>query len=915
MAAERYENMGIDPGFVSGPPRVAPLAAEAMQRQGAALEGFGSTLGQIGAKIEHAQTLTALNESTTKALSGFNALEQQYAHDPDYRTAQKRYDADAQALTGKIVAESGLDPVHSSELRTRVERLSIGSGAVVQRNAWNAEQAQNISNLGQAAVGFQSRYLAAASDVERAAVLEEHQRVVATTVAAGWIGADVGQREVQNFRANAQTAEAMRLIASDPKGAAAALGDSTRFSDIDPVRRASLQEQAKSAQDTNGLLHISNLAMRAPERAAAVVGKTSDPQTISAIFDKGVIPQESGGRADAVSPAGALGIAQLMPATARGVAQRLGLADLAALSDADLKSRLLSDKALNRKLGLAEFSRLVDRYDGDIPAALAAYNAGTGAADKPRADAWRAQAVAKFGPNYTPEQFASVIPIAETRDYVVAVYDRLGARGDALGLSENARLRAQTSVASAVASEDAQRRVLLARMASDAVANDPIADSLKGGTYVDPGRITAQRQVLSQAAVAGDTKAAVDLRRLDYAEEAAPVMAQAYRMAPADLSALVNGERTRLANSGATPADERRLQTLETVLSDVVSRKSSDPIGLANRAGAFTANPLPVGDPHAAEFGAALATRDGQAAAAARLYDGNLVPLRPEEASALKNYWNGGSVSDRLGLAAQFSAHLRPDVAEAAMRQVAGGDRLALTAGMLAMRDPEVGRKILEGSTLLDAPSVKPKVADVRAALADVAKGNLYPSPRMQNDAIEAGLAVYAANRAQSAALFDPSDRAGIEAAIQEVTGKVVSINGARTPIPPGFSPAAVSHGLARLSNEDLAPSGGLQKGLDVSAVAAYGRLHALELGGTHYVVTLGDRPVMDESGARPLVVDLAQIAATQHARGLAPFASAKDAAEAIGRHEPVHVPASEEESALAIPLVSIDTSPFGRRR
>lgn len=908
MAAETYQNITVDPGFVQGPPAVAPLAAEARHRQGAAFEALGGALGEIGAKIEHAQTLTRLNDATTQALTGINDLEQKYAHDADFRTAPKRFSAEADALAGKIVGESGLDPAHAAELRTRMARLSIGSGAVVQRGAWNAEQAQNISNLGQAANGFQQRYLAAGSDTGRQAVLDEHRNLVATTVAAGWIGADVGQREVQNFHANAQTAEAMRMIGDDPQRAAQALADPQRFASIDPVRRASLSDQAKAALDTNGLLHIGSLAQRAPERAAAVVGKASDPQTVAAIYDKGVIPQESRGHADAVSPAGALGVGQLMPGTARDAARRLGLADVAALPDAELRTRLLADAGLNRKLGLAEFSRLIDRYDGDIPAALAAYNAGTGGADKPRADAWRAQAIEKFGPNYTPEQFAGLIPIKETREYVGAVYARLGARGDALGLSQNARMRAQTSVGAAVAADDAQRRALLARMAADAVVNDPIADSLKGGTYVDPARITAQRQLLSQAAVAGDAKATGALRQLDYAEEAAPVMAQAYRMAPSDLSALVASERARLSNSGGTPGDERRLQTLETVLSDVAARKNADPIGLATRAGAFRAEPLPVGDPHGAGFGAALATRDAQAVAAAKLYDGALAPLRPEEASALKNHWAQGSVSDRLGLAAQFAGHLRPDVAEAAMRQVAGNDSLARVAGLVALRDPDVGRKILEGSTLLDAPAVKPRVVDVRAALADVAKGDLYPSPQMQNEAIEAGLAVYAANRAQSGTLFDPGDRTGMENALQEVTGKVAKINGARTPIPPGFSPAAVSRGMANLSADDLAPFGGLQKGLDAADVAAHGRLHALRIGGAHYAVTLGDRPVMDAAGA-PLIVDLAQIAAAQRARALAPFASAEEAARAVGRHEPVHVPASAEEAAFGARLVTVDTS------
>lgn len=97
---------------------------------------------------------------------------------------------------------------------------------------------------------------------------------------------------------------------------------------------------------------------------------------------------ESRGRADAVSPKGALGPMQLMPATARelGVDPR--------------------DPAQNRAGGIAYLARQLARF-GSVPLALAAYNAGPGA-------------VLRHG---------GVPPFAETRRYVAAVLARW--RGDA----------------------------------------------------------------------------------------------------------------------------------------------------------------------------------------------------------------------------------------------------------------------------------------------------------------------------------------------------------------------------------------------------------------------------------------------------------------------------------------------------
>lgn len=116
-----------------------------------------------------------------------------------------------------------------------------------------------------------------------------------------------------------------------------------------------------------------------------------------------VIRQESLYQADAGSRAGARGLMQLMPATARRTAKRW---DLPAPSNV----RLL-DPATNVRLGAATLASLVRRADQQVPLALAGYNAGPAAARRWLPDA----------PLET-DVWVENIPYNETRGYVRRVY-------------------------------------------------------------------------------------------------------------------------------------------------------------------------------------------------------------------------------------------------------------------------------------------------------------------------------------------------------------------------------------------------------------------------------------------------------------------------------------------------------------
>lgn len=126
-------------------------------------------------------------------------------------------------------------------------------------------------------------------------------------------------------------------------------------------------------------------AARRPGDLGAAIRQEADRRAISPSLVAAVAWHESRFNQAAVSPKGARGVMQLMPATARA----LGVDP--------------ADPAANVAGGTAYLSRLMARYDGNIVKALAAYNAGPGAVDR-----WH-----------------GLPPFAETRAYVAAVLDRL----------------------------------------------------------------------------------------------------------------------------------------------------------------------------------------------------------------------------------------------------------------------------------------------------------------------------------------------------------------------------------------------------------------------------------------------------------------------------------------------------------
>lgn len=878
MPADVYQPSDPNPGLTPLP------SAQASTQTAQALGGLGSEMEAMSYRLQRARDATEELNAKAQLLQAHSTLETQYKGDADWQSAPQRYAADVGEATGSILdaARNKMSPQAYAAVAFENTRWGIASKNAVDNAVLVRQGSQNTANLANSVQALNNNYLNAGSDPQRDAIEHSVDGMIQPMVAGGWMSAADGQARGAAIKSSLQEARVAQLMQANPELARAALApDSGQFPLIPPQRRVALLAGADAAVDETAHLKIGVLAQQDPAAAAATVGRigvgpdsngvmrVSSPAQAAAIFDHGVIQQESGGRVDVPdSSAGAVGLTQMMPGTARAAAERMGLKDIAGLSDDDLKARLRGDGKLALALGHEEWNALLVRYDGSIPAALAGYNAGRVPADK-----WYAAAKAQYGDNFTPAQFAALIPAGggyqETRDYIPAVYAHLKAPIDAFGLSgDNAMLRARSTVLGIGQQEQARQQQILNNMASLSRVNDPVAQFFPNGNTPDPPAAAAYRETQLTAALAGGAEAAQAVRNFDMAQRNAPVMRAAYQMPPAQLEGAIASLQQRIDNApGVTPIDREQLATLKTVQANVNASKATNPIGLAEMQGAFkpvSVQAQQIGTP---DFATALDARNGQALAAANAYDGHLMPFKPEEADALKTAFAKAGPAQKAAMAATLATHLTdPEVFSAAMKQIAGDDRLVQVAGQLGGQNPALAQKILTGAEMIADKGVENKVAPVREAITAALPVGLFPNVQTQSDVAKAALAVYAANQGANHALIDKDDANGIKAAMEEVTGPQITLNGRATPVPPGFSQGAVSRGLSALTAADLKPFGGLQPGVDPAWLGAHAQLLPLKLGGSEYQVLVNGARVSDAGGA-PLRIDLKQLAAAQAVR------------------------------------------------
>ena len=169
----------------------------------------------------------------------------------------------------------------------------------------------------------------------------------------------------------------------------------------DYARRAGLYDRAINTAERTTLRH--DYGMRYMTPWTTEFGAAARDQNIDVELLYAIARQESRFAPDVVSSAGAVGLMQLMPGTARWVAKQLARSDYSAAQIARVE--------LNTQFGAYYFKYWHERLDRMPAMAAAAYNAGPG-----RAQSWRPIGAALEGAIWV-----ETIPFTETRDYVKKV--------------------------------------------------------------------------------------------------------------------------------------------------------------------------------------------------------------------------------------------------------------------------------------------------------------------------------------------------------------------------------------------------------------------------------------------------------------------------------------------------------------
>jgi soluble lytic murein transglycosylase len=178
------------------------------------------------------------------------------------------------------------------------------------------------------------------------------------------------------------------------------------------ARRSEIYDRAINTADRTRELHDFSMRYLAPYRD--VMKSYVSQQQLDEAWVYGLIRQESRFIADVKSSAGAMGLMQLMPATARWVAQKVGLRDYRPAQTTSVDTNL--------NLGTWYLKHVLDTLDNHPVLASAAYNAGPG-----RARAWRADEPMDAA------IYAESIPFNETRDYVKKVMSNASYYGHQFG--------------------------------------------------------------------------------------------------------------------------------------------------------------------------------------------------------------------------------------------------------------------------------------------------------------------------------------------------------------------------------------------------------------------------------------------------------------------------------------------------
>ena len=333
-----------------------------------------------------------------------------------YNLAAAHHYKDGEAFAGHefLAGWLALQKLNKPDLAARhFAALSNGSKAIISKARgayWQARAAQ-----------------AAGNSTEAAELMQNAAQY--TTTFYGQVAARALGREPKDFeRAEPAVPDSAKAaFRNDERVRIAQLFYSERVKDKAALFLRSLIQKSSGKTDYIQLAQFANelgvpqVSVSAAKAAAAktmqlpvsgypVLDTVALGESVPAPLALAIIRQESQFDTGATSKAGALGLMQLMPATASATANKMGLAHDAAM--------LTADPEHNIRLGSSYLAQRMQQFDNSIPLAAAAYNGGAANVQK-----W----IAQYGDPRDPEvdmiDWIETIPFGETRNYVQRVVE------------------------------------------------------------------------------------------------------------------------------------------------------------------------------------------------------------------------------------------------------------------------------------------------------------------------------------------------------------------------------------------------------------------------------------------------------------------------------------------------------------
>jgi soluble lytic murein transglycosylase len=417
-----YDSQQVSPNLLPqeriGAPDFRDYAASEARQTGEAMQQLGGDIGRIANEIAQQTNQLRVDDAINRVKE--EALRLTYDKDVGFKNL-KGLDA-LQRPSGKPLADE-----YGERLKATIEEMAGTLGNDIQRQAFALHANDILTRMRMHAMQHEVQenhnYGLSVSEGIQATALRE--------IGLNWNNPDVVNAAVERIRAETyrqaqllgKSAEWQEAMARKMTSNAHKIALLAALENNDPAYADAYLRKYSDQMDADDILTVrgritKEMDARVGAEVAADVLNKMQPRIQVSETERAfniLIGAESGGRQfggdgkPLTSPKGAIGIAQLMPDTAREAAKLAGLPwD---------EYRYKNDPAYNKALGLAYFQKQLQDNGGDLAKAYAAYNAGPARLAEAIKKAERSAKLAKNDPNVRAYTWLDFMP-QETRDYV-----------------------------------------------------------------------------------------------------------------------------------------------------------------------------------------------------------------------------------------------------------------------------------------------------------------------------------------------------------------------------------------------------------------------------------------------------------------------------------------------------------------